>query len=92
MPGSPIIHYGRVKLRVTGSGVLRGTLFGYNEITSAALPNTTMQTTNARQVSRLTNFLTERAKLRLETTDINEVFRITSIVIFVRSVYSEYPG
>ena len=91
MPGSPLLHFGRLKIRVVGTGVLRCSLIGYDGIKTSTIAPITMSSTTYKQEMKLTNFLSERAKVRIETTGINEVMRVNSLIVFVRSIYSEYP-
>ena len=86
-----IIHYTAVRVRVTGSGNLLGTLYSLGEVHSKSLADIAMSDPSYKLPNVLTNFNQQRAKLRLETTEIDEIFRIDKIIIYVRPVASSYP-
>lgn len=86
-----LIHFGSVRTRVTGSGVLRPTLQSLDEVNTATLPTITMSATTNREPTVLANFIDQRGQLKLETTAIDEIFSVSKIVIFVRPVATGYP-
>lgn len=86
-----LIHFGAIRLRVTGSGNLQSTLESLDEVSSASLSDVAMQSTTDREPLVLANFISQRGFLKLETTEINETFFISKLVIFVRPVATGYP-
>ncbi len=40
----------------------------------------------------IASFVSQRTSLRLETTAINETFRISRIVVFAKKIFSSFPG
>lgn len=86
-----ILHFGAVRLRCTGSGALRSTLYSLDEIRSSTLPVITLAATNRIEPTILANFEEQRSLLKIETTAINEVFIISKIIIYVVPVMAEYP-
>jgi hypothetical protein len=87
-----IVHYGAVRLRVTGSGNLRMTFLSLDEDTSSVLSPIVLQATTGREPLRLANFISQRGMLEISTTAINEKFRINRVIIFEKPLWTEYPG
>lgn len=87
-----IIHYGAVELRVNGSGNLLLKLKGLDDAYQLTLVPLVMSTAPGRQQVRLGNFMNQKARLRIETNVINEIFKINKVIIWVKPVYTSYPG
>lgn len=92
MGGEGIFHFGAIRLRVVGNGNLRLTWYSLDKIKSEVLNPLSITATNATEPTKLSNFNQQRAKLRIETTAINEWFQIHKIVIFAKPVASSYPN
>lgn len=86
-----ILHFGAYKIRVNGVGVLRSTLKGLDNVNTQTLANLTMSTTPGREPTILSNFTSQRARLRLETTAINETFNINRIIFYVKPLWASFP-
>jgi hypothetical protein len=86
-----INHYGAVRLRVTGSANLQLTLLSLDEVYSNTMVPVPINSVNNVEPNRLANFTQQRAKLQIMTTNINEVFQISKIVIFIRPVAKSFP-
>lgn len=86
-----INHYGAVRLRVTGIANLKLKLFSLNEIKQFNLLPLTIQSRTNIEPNRLSNFTQQRAKLEIRTTELDEVFNISKVIIFVRPVAKSYP-
>ena len=91
MMANQINHYGAYTIRVVGSGLLRGTYYGFNKVESNVLSPLTLATTNRREPTKLANFTAQRALLRLETTAINEWFKINNFTLWIKPVWTQYP-
>ena len=89
--GDYINHFNQIRARVTGSGVLRGTLYSMDDVNSYTLPTITMAATSNSVAAVLANFMEQRCSLKLETTAIDEIFKINRITIYARPVFAEYP-
>lgn len=85
-------HYGLIRLRVTGTGELKPTLLSLDEVVVKPLISISLQSKNNIEPTRLVNFTQQRAKLELRTTEIDEFFQISKIIVFVRPVAKSYPG
>lgn len=86
-----ILHFNAARLRMTGSGNLITTYQGLNNLerfwpVPMPIPNAA-----SREPVRLANFNNQRAQFVFRTIEINEVFNISKITIFIKPVASEYP-
>lgn len=79
-------------MRVTGSGNLQLTLQSYDEIQSSELEPVVMEAATNKTPTRLANFTQQTAKLRIETIEMNEVFNISQILIYVKPTGTEFPS
>jgi hypothetical protein len=90
--GESISHFAAIRIRFTGSGVLRMSVYSLDDVRSKTLVPFTLQPTNRIIPTRLVNFMEQRAAFEIKTTGIDERFRINRIVIFQKEVYTSYPG
>jgi hypothetical protein len=90
--GENIIHFTAVRMRVVGGGSLNMALYSQDNIYSQALVPFTMNATTNIQPTRLSNFIHQRASLRISTNTINEWFKINRIIVFVNEFATSYPG
>ena len=86
-----INHYGAVRMRVVGSGNLRMKLLSLDEVKSVTLVPFIMEDPAWKEPTRLANFTQQRAQLEISTTNINDYFTISKIVIFVKPTATSYP-
>ena len=84
-------HYGAIRLRVTGSANLQLTLLSLDEAQANVLAPIPINSINNVEPNRLANFTQQRAKLQIATINLNETFRISKIIIFVRPVAKSFP-
>lgn len=87
-----ILHFGAVRLRVTGSGSLRMQLIDLDETGTETLVPLTLASAPGREPTRLCNHKTQRVKLKLFTTAIDEVVRVNRIILYAKELYTSYPG
>jgi hypothetical protein len=86
-----INHFGAVRLRVNGSASLQMTLFSLDKTQQNILVPVPLQSLTAVEPNRLSNFTQQRAKLMIRTTEINETFQISKVIIFVKPVAKSWP-
>ncbi len=86
-----INHYGAVRLRVNGVGNLQLSLLSFDEVQSNVLVPIPLNGVVATEPNRLSNFTQQRAKLLIKTTNINETFQISKIIVFVKPVAKSWP-
>lgn len=87
-----IQHFGGVRFRLQGTGDLLMTLYDLDKVTSSELLPLTMSLLANREPTRLSNFVTQRAILNCRTEEINEFMQINRLIIFIRPIYTSYPG
>ncbi len=86
-----IQHYSHLRVRVTGEGTLKGQLISLDDSYYVDLPDTTLKTVNDIEPTILTNFVTQRARIKFYTTEENEWMRFNRVLIFLKDFGSEYP-
>lgn len=89
--GEAIQHFSHLRLRVVGSGALKGQLLSLDDVKIKDLPNATMAPIARIEPTVLTNFVEQRARVKFYTTEENEWFRINRIIVFIKDFGSEYP-
>ena len=84
-------HYGSTRLRVKGIANLWLTLFSLDEIKISLLKQLPIKSKTAVEPTRISNFTQQRAKLEIRTTEINETFQVSKIILFVKPVAKSLP-
>ena len=87
-----VLHFGSIRLHVNGSGNLKTRFLSLDEIYEKELTDLVMANPNSVKKTRLINFTQQGAQLEIKTLAIDEWFRIQQVIIFVKSVASEYPN
>jgi len=87
-----ILHFGAVRMRVTGAGSLRMTLSDLDDTNPETLVPLTLQSAPGREPTRLCNHKSQRVKLKLYTNAIDEIVRINRIILYAKELYTSYPG
>lgn len=87
-----ISHFTAIRLRVVGAGNLKAKWYSLDEVDSYTMVELPMTATSNKQLTRLSNFMTMQASLRLETDEIDEWFKIGTIIISMRKVFVEFPA
>lgn len=90
--GENISHFAAIRVRVVGTGDLQMTVYSLDDVRSKTLVPFTMAAATRIIPTRLVNFMEQRAAFELKTTEMDEVFRINRIIIFMKEVFSSYPG
>lgn len=85
-------HIVATRLRVLGSGNLDLSLQDYSNIQTQTLVPLVMVAATRIEVTRLSNFQSQRTRLIGTITEINEWFEIGRIIIFIKPVAIEYPA
>jgi len=84
-------HVVAARLRVTGEGNLNFRLESLSQYTVQDLVPFTMQVNTNIEPTRLANFQSQRIRYILNTTNLNEHFQISRIILFAKPVAVEYP-
>lgn len=87
-----IIHVGAIRIRVVGAGNLKMDLFSLDKVKTLALVPLIMQFVTDIEPTRLCNFMSQRAILKLGTDVLDDRMQINRIIIYIRPVYTSYPG
>ena len=91
MANEYINHYTAIRLRVKGTGNLKLTLYSYDEEFSDPLADAVMAANTSIPSTALANFTQMMAKIDLRTTEIDEVFNVSQIIVFARPVGTSFP-
>lgn len=86
-----ILHFNAVRLRVTGSGNLQQTISSLGYVNEFEMPVLAMSSRTNRELVTLADYKDQMGSLILKTTEIDETFSISKIVIFVKPIASGYP-
>ncbi len=86
----PILHFGAVRLRITGAGNLDMQFQSLDTVKTQTLAPLPMSSVTDREPVKLANFKSQRAMLKISTDEINEIFRINRIILFVKPLWSQY--
>jgi hypothetical protein len=90
--GESISHFAAIRIRLNGNGNLLMKIYSLDDVKSKTLVPLVMQTNNRIIPTRLVNFMEQRASFELKTSGMGERFKINRIVIFMKEVYTSYPG
>ena len=86
-----ILHFGGVRIRVTGQGQLKQILQSYDYINTQEIPEITLRTSNNVNPFVLANFNDQQASLRVYMDSIRNNMNVSRIVIFSIPLYTGYP-
>lgn len=90
--GENIQHFAALRIRMTGAGNLRLAVHSLDNIRTKTLVPLVMNTATRIIPTRLVNFSEQRAQFEIKTTDIGEYFKINRIVVYMKEMYTSYPG
>lgn len=90
--GENISHFAAIRVRVNGLGDLKMAVYSLDNVRNKTLIPFKMALTSRIIPTRLVNFSEQRAFFELKTTKIDEKFRINRVIIFMKELYSSYPG
>lgn len=95
MANDSIIHLALIKMRAVsqvGNSTMSLQLRTFDELNQVNLVPFTLTPTNNKVLQRLCNYMFQGIILRGAAVNINDTCRVQDIVLFVKSVYEEYPG
>lgn len=95
--GENINHFNGVRLRILGTGTVNMQFESLpdndgNVTTRVMVPLDLDALTQTREPFKKVNFMQQRSRLRIQTTEIDEVIKINRLIIFARPVYTNFPG
>lgn len=87
-----LVHFGVIRMRVLGSGNLQLFLHSLDDASNIlTLTSIAMVAATNKEPTVLANFIDQYGQLEIKTTNINETFEVSKIVIFVKPVSTGYP-
>lgn len=86
-----LLHCVSVRYRVTGSGNLKTTLHSLDDVHESDLPNITMVSATNKMPLVLSNFRDQYIQYEFKTTEINEWFNISKVILFIKETATGYP-
>lgn len=87
-----ILHFGAVSLRINGTGICRMTLIGLDDSKTKTLNTLAMQASPGKEPTVLTNFNSQRARLKMLTSTLDEYMRVNRVILWVKEVATSYPN
>src|SRR5512145_592536 len=90
--GENVSHFAAIRIRLNGTGNLKMAVYSLDDVRSKVLVPFAMSTKARIIPTRLVNFSEQRASFELKTTDYDEEFKINRIVVFMKEIYTSYPG
>jgi len=85
-------HFVGIRLRVEGSGNLQLRLISPSEVRQNVLVPLVMQSPTDETKTKLANLKAERTQLEFKTTEIDEIFSLSKIMIYYKPVSDGNPG
>jgi hypothetical protein len=85
-------HYCGARLRVSGSGVLLCKLYGLDNTKTNILPSQTLSTAPGLEYFLLGTLVSQKSRLEIKTTGINETFKLQRYTVFAKPIYTSYPA
>lgn len=86
-----LLHFGSVKLRITGSGNVDMQLIGLDDVLTQTLYPLPISEVSGREPVRLANLVGQRMRLKISTDEIDEWINVNRIILYVKPIYSSYP-
>lgn len=87
-----INHFGGIKLRANGSGILQVTLFGEDDILSQTLLSPTLAALPGQEYDLLANFKNEKCSMKFRVSNFGEFLRLHQVTLFARPLWLRRPG
>lgn len=87
-----VVHFGSVRMRVSGVGDLEMRTIGLEEVHTLQLVPIVMTTAQFTIPHRLFNFQEHKMSLEVKTSVLNKIFAISSVIIYAKDVFSETPN
>lgn len=86
-----INHFAGIRLRVIGNGNLTPEFRTLGNVITKTLVDIPMTNPARIEPYRIANFISQRATLKLGTTQLDEWFEINTLVIFLKPIFAQYP-
>lgn len=86
-----VIHYGGARLRISGTGNLQARFLGLDNSVSNVLATTALSSAPGTELFLLANMVSQKARLELKTTAINEKFKVNRLTTYYKPIYTSFP-
>lgn len=90
--GENIQHFSAVRIRANGVGDLDLAVYSLDDVRSKTLVPLSIAAASRIIPTRIVNFMEQRASFEIKQTEIDEFMRVNRIVIFIKEVFTSYPG
>src|SRR5258706_9254075 len=85
-------HFCGARLRISGSGNLQCKLYGLDNTLTNTLPVQVLSTTPGKEYFLLGTLVSQKSRLEIKTTVINETFKLNRYTVFAKPIYTSYPS
>ena len=86
-----ILHFGGIRLRVNGVGNLQMELLSLDDDRSVNLKELPITPRPGLEPTRRVNFKSQRTRLKIFTTKMNEYAKVNRIIIFAKQSSTSFP-
>lgn len=90
--GENIHHFSTVRIRANGAGNIKLAVYSLDDVKKKDLAPLPIAQSSRIVPTRLVNFVEQRASFELKQTEKDDFMRVNRIVIYMREIYSSYPG
>ena len=84
-------HFNAVRVRALGSGSLDLSLQTLDDLTIVNIEPITLSNAPGRYFNQLVNLTTQKARVHISTNEIDEVFTIRQIIVYVKPIATGFP-
>lgn len=86
-----ILHFGAVRLRAQGTGNLKLSYIGLDDVSIKINAPLILATSSGREPTILTNFISQRARLHILQTEIDDYMKVNRVVLYMNAYAEEFP-
>jgi len=90
--GENVQHFSTLRLRAVGSGNLLMVVHSMDYVLHKELVPFVLHVKERIQPNRIVNFTGQRVSFELQLTELNEYVKINRIVVYMKEIYTSYPG
>lgn len=86
-----VMHFAGTRVRAQGQGIIHQVLQSYDYIRTIQFGDETLRTSNNISEFSLTDFVEQKASLRIYMDTYDDYMNISNIIIFAKPLYTGYP-
>lgn len=87
-----INHFGYIKFRISGSGVMTVTLSGEDGVTTGTGPSITLSSSPGGEIDIPINFKNEKMSVKFRVNTINSKFTCNKVEVYAKPLWESRPG